>query len=400
MYAPASKGKKPRVVLGLNAGTSADGVDLAIVRFGAGKTARPVFIDGRERKYPGDIKALLDTVSNAPHVKIEQLIHLDQALGLFYGRAAASFIRTMKQKKIVVDAVASHGQTVRHSPARVRIGDFRVGGSLQLGSLEQIAVATGKPVVGDFRQADIALGNEGAPITVAAMEQLLADPKESRLVVNIGGIANYFYFPSRRVRRPIQAADCGPGNSLSDLLATDLFGRPYDRNGKLARSGEVSHRLLALLSAHPFFHNRTVSTGREEFGRELVDSILQFGRKFGLPPESLIATASELTVRGVVAAVTPLMKRDQGLDKLYLTGGGENNKFFKTRLTELLPGLKVNSVRQLGIPPGLTEAAAYAVMGRATLDGQPMRTVFCGGKTQKSIPVLGKITLPPVKAGV
>jgi anhydro-N-acetylmuramic acid kinase len=393
--------KKPIVVLGLNSGTSADGVDLAAVRLSRGrKRSAATFLAGRERKYTPVLRELVTQTAVARRIAPEDLLYLDQALGRFYGRVATAFVESLRRRKIFVDAIASHGQTVRHCPEKVRIGSVRISGSMQLGSLEQIAGQTGRTVVGDFRQADIALGNEGAPITVAAMKELFAHPNLSRLIVNIGGIANYFYFPSKQAARPISAADCGPGNSLSDLLASQLFGKPYDRGGMLARKGTISRRLLTLLETQPFFRGPMKSTGKEAFGPKLVSEILQFGEKLSLSSEDLLATASEFTVRCIALKVAPIIKRDKGLTKLYLTGGGERNKFLRTRLGVRFSGVSLGSVRELGIPPGLVEAAAYAVMGAATLNSQPMRTVFGNRGPQKLLPVLGRIAQPPVKAGV
>jgi anhydro-N-acetylmuramic acid kinase len=388
--------KESLAVLGLNSGTSADGVDMALVRYTLKKNRPTVaFLEGWSNKYPPDLRALILRAAGATSIAPEELIGLDNLLGRFYGTAAAKYLERLSQAGRKVDAIASHGQTVRHRPQKIRYSRRQAGGTLQLGSLDQIAAATGKLVVGDFRQADIALGNEGAPITVSAMAQLFSDRTKSRLIVNIGGIANYFYFPSVSSRRRIRAADCGPGNSLCDLLAGRLFGESLDKNGRHARAGALSKRLLSLLLAHPFLRSREKSTGREEFGFDMVEKIISAGEQLSLSAEDMLATASEFTALTVAAKVIPLIRSDRSVSKLYLTGGGERNSFIRERLSQHLSGVSLGSVRELGIDPRFVEAAAFAVMGAAALNSRPLRTAFRGNRPQAVQPVLGKIVQPP-----
>jgi anhydro-N-acetylmuramic acid kinase len=294
-----------------------------------------------------------------------------------------------------VDAVASHGQTVRHLPQQSKFAGFDVHGTMQLGSLEQIASHTGKMVVGDFRQADIALGNEGAPITTSAMQRLFATPRESRLIVNIGGMANYYYFPASRSLLPMVAADCGPGNSLCDILAARLFGQPCDRGGKLATGGQISKRLLSLLLGEPFFKGTTLSTGREVFGQSLAERILGHGSRLGLSKYDVLATASALTSASIANSIRHFARRDKALGRLYLTGGGVHNRFFLRHLRALVNGLEVVTVASLGYDPDLVEAAAFAIMGEAALRGETLSTGFAGRGGNRRKAVLGRIVQPP-----
>ncbi len=391
--------KQHLVVLGLNSGTSADGLDLAAVKIVRSKSgARAKLLAGKTRKYPAKLRELVLEAAESPDTAIEKLIHLDNALGQFYGRAAAAFLKELKAKGITVHAVASHGQTIRHLPEKVKLAGFSVRGTLQIGSLDQIAVATGLSVIGDFRQADIAVGNEGAPITVAAMERLMGHKTESRLIVNIGGMSNYFYFPAGNSDLRIQAADCGPGNVLCDLLAGRLFEKKYDRGGKLAKKGTISRRLLLLLLAEPFFTNKTTSTGRETFGSEMADRIVAQGSKLKLSGQDLMATAAELTASAIAKSVCGIITQDKRVRKLYLTGGGAHNKFITERLADLLDLSGVTSVSAIGFDPDLVEASAFAVMGEACLRSEPIRTRFDGKSLQRLMPVPGRIVQPPKKA--
>ncbi|MFZ1682951.1 MAG: anhydro-N-acetylmuramic acid kinase [Candidatus Zixiibacteriota bacterium] len=379
--------KQELTILGINSGTSADGIDLAVVRCRTGKPVR--FVDGTTIPYNPRLRSLILETADSPTTSLEHLIRLDNLLGVTYGNAAAKFIRRLNRRRITVDAVASHGQTVRHVPTPVKLAGIAVHGTMQLGSLDQIAARTGKIVVGDFRQADIALGNEGAPITVAAVARIFGSPKESRLVLNIGGMANYFFLP--RNSSKIIAEDTGPGNVLSDLLAHRLFGRRYDRNGALAAQGTVSSQLLKTIRTAS---HRTRSTGRELYGAALADQLMVQGRKLRLSHHDLLATAVELTVDSIAARIAPILRKDRSIRKLYLTGGGIHNSFLRQRLHDRL-SLPVTTVTELGMDPDLVEAASFAVMGAACLHGESMRTRFKGADSQRVKPISGRIVQPP-----
>jgi anhydro-N-acetylmuramic acid kinase len=390
--------RKRLVLLGLNSGTSADGLDLAAVAIDRSRGRyRVKFLSGRMRRYPPAIRKLILKTADSEFIAPEELVRLDQALGQFQGRVAASFIGRLNKTGVKVDAVASHGQTVRHLPRFEKLVGFKTRGTLQLGSPEQIADKTSKVVVADFRQADVAAGNEGAPITGAAMERMVADRKESRLIVNIGGMANFFYFPGASSGLAGQAADCGPGNSLSDILSRKLFNEKYDRGGKQALAGKVSQRLLALLLAEPFFTNSDRSTGREAFGVDLADRVVKYSKKLRLGPNDILATAAELTPVAIEQSVATFVRRDSRLSKLYLTGGGVRNRFFVRRLKEIFPNLEVCSIDRLGFDPDLVEASAFAVMGEACLRSEGLVTCFGAGSRKKTRPVLGRIVQPAQK---
>ncbi len=390
-------GRRQLRVLGLNSGTSADGLDLAVLRiYRTSRTIKIGFVSGATKKYPPALREAVLKLADADTPRLDDLVRTHEALGQFYGRAAAAFICRLARQGVSVDVVASHGQTVRHLPEMAQLAGMTVRGSLQLGSLEQIAAHTGKLVTGDFRPADIALGNEGAPITTAAMARLFAGRDESRLIVNIGGMANYFYLPVSK--GTWEAADCGPGNSLSDLLCRELFNEPYDRGGRRALAGKMSERLLTSLLTDPFFNDSTVSTGRERFGRSMAEKILSYGRRHRLSGNDLVATAAELTAVAIARKVRPYLRDDCDVAKLYLTGGGSHNRFFSRRLRQLLDFEAVCSIKELGYDPDLVEACAYAVLGEACLRSEVLPTGFGAIKPRKLKPVLGKIVQPPQRS--
>lgn len=395
MCLPRIVNRKQLTLLGLNSGTSADGLDMAVVKIRRSTRGVSVkYVEGCERKFSSALRDQVHQVADSDVVTLEDVIELDNLLGEFFGRTAKSYLKQMERRGVEVDVVASHGQTVRHRPKKVRRLGKWIHGTMQLGSLDRIAAATGRVTVGDFRQADIAVGNEGAPITTGAMQRLFADKQHSRLMVNIGGMANYFYFPAKDSPLKMSAADCGPGNSLCDLLSSRLFSQAHDSAGRIATSGHVNDELLALLTADDFFSGRMVSTGRERFGLAMAESIIAFGRWYRAEKADLMRTAAELTVWSVARKLRPMARRDHTLTNLYLTGGGRRNIFFVRRLGQLLPELTIRSADELGLDADFIEAAAYAVMGEACLRGEalPAKTNKQASRTR---PVLGRIAQPP-----
>jgi anhydro-N-acetylmuramic acid kinase len=396
MMRPLALGdKRSLTILGINSGTSSDGIDMAVVRLPLDQSAQIKFLHGTSQKYPAAVRETVLKLADGKGCSLDTVVQVDSLLGQTFGNAAAAYLKKLRAMKITVDAIASHGQTVRHLPKKVRLAGRQVHGTLQLGSLSTIAALTGKVTVGDFRQADIALGNEGAPITVAAVARLFGHPKQSRLIVNVGGMANYFYLPASVKHDRIQAADCGPGNVLSDLLSQYLYDERFDRNGRHARAGKVSQRLLSTLTGMSFFRNSTASTGRELFGQQLAEKVISDGKRMRLAPEDLMATVIELTAYGICRKVRPLCDKDQSLNNLYLTGGGAFNSLLRERIGSRLDGVTVGSVAEIGMDPTMTEASSYAVIGAACLRSQPMPTRF-DGQRQRSLPILGLIAQPPV----
>lgn len=397
MSHPAVRARRRLHILGINSGTSIDSVDLALVRVDRrGRSVTCAYVTGSERKYPPALRERLLAAAGSQSISFTELTSLDNELGLFIGRTARAFMSRLARRRIRVDSVASHGQTIQHLPGSRAQGGRLSHGTLQIGSLEQIAAQTGVIVTGDFRQADIASGGEGAPITVGAMHRLLSDRKESRLIVNIGGIANYFFFPAGKSLRYVQAADCGPGNLLSDQLAVRQFNRPFDRNGELACAGQVSKRLLTLVLADPVFTGRrTVSTGRESFGAALVERLCKLAGELELSLNDIMATTAQLTVEAIAASVLKMKLPPMDRGKLYLTGGGARNRFFVRGLRDRLPGIALERIDSLGIPAGLVEAAAYAVMGEACLRGESLAAPVTGLR-RDAHPILGKIAQPPL----
>lgn len=354
---------------------------------------RYTVVGGRTRRYPDSLRRAILALADNPAATLEEALYLDRALGTFYGKTARQFMAGLRREGLKIDLIASHGQTVRHLPQRTNYLGLSLRATMQLGHPEQIAAETSCSVVCDFRQADIAAGNEGAPITGPALQRLVAPPREYCLVVNVGGMSNYFLLGPLNVPGSVLSADCGPGNVLSDLLAQRLFDAPFDSQGKFAAQGTPSERMLSLLTAEPFFTGQTRSTGREQFGRQTADRMQAVGSELGLSSADQLATAIALTARSIARHARLLAESHKPLTKLYLTGGGRKNRFLMRQLAALLPQMKVDRIDSLGIDGDLVEAACFAVMGEAALRSETL--LGSRHAKQSRLPVPGRLVHPP-----
>jgi len=385
--------KKNFTVVGLNSGTSADGLDLAAVKINL-SAKNPVirFIKGATVKYPKNLGLLINSAISNKICSYDTIIEMDRKLGIFYGEQANKFCQALTKDKVFPDMIASHGQTVRHQPGKIKIGRKFESGTLQLGHPESIAERTGLLTVADFRQADIALGGEGAPITCLAMHNLFASKSESRMLINIGGRANYFLIPKKSSRKKMSAADCGPGNSLIDIITEKYFSKRIDYGGKLASKGKISFRLLTILLADKFLKGKYgPSTGKERFGEKFANRIVSYGSKMRLNKNDILATTTELTAVAIANSIAKLVEANN-IGNIYLLGGGTSNKFLVKRLEENLPGAKFFSVDRLGFNPDYLEAVCFAIMGAGTILGKPTAYGFITGATSNSMG--GRIVQP------
>lgn len=382
--------RKNLTVIGVNSGTSGDGLDLAAVKVRYGKPAlRAKFLFGKTISFAKNISSRLQEAIIDRSISLEKAMILDRELGGLIGREVSKFIKTLKRKKITPHIIASHGQTIRHLPGRVRIGRKPESATLQLGHPESIAAQTGLITIADFRQSDIAAGGEGSPITSRAMWHLFPNERQNRLMINIGGIANYFFIPAGTGPSKLIARDCGPGNSLMDIVCRKYFKRAFDTDGRLASRGKVSQRLLSILLADDYLKGKFgPSTGRERFGQKFVSKIVRYGTRLKLNKYDIMATTAELTVATVLLHVKKLIDR-YDFNRLYLFGGGAKNKYIVNGLKESLPEHKIEMVERLGFGGDYLEAVCYAVMGAMTIWGMPGNLPGVTNATRET--VCGKI---------
>ena len=338
------------IVAGVMSGTSLDGIDVAVVDIRRrGERLRVIPIVFESTRYPRAVREALLAVSNAmTHTATVARLHF--LLGELYADAIQRATRRIKP-----DLIGMHGQTIFHEGQPVEYMGHRVASTLQIGEAAVVAERTGIRVISNFRERDVAAGGQGAPLVPYADYLLFASPRVNRAALNIGGIANITLLPAGAKPEQIVAFDTGPGNMvMDDLVRYKTDGRQqYDRNGSIARHGEVHERLLKAMLGDPYFKMAPPkSTGRERFGREFVNGLIATG----VPAEDLIATAAEFTARSIVLAVPPRVE-------LIASGGGVDNRWLMRRLVELLPAsVTMKTSAEYGIDPGAKEAIAFAVL--------------------------------------
>lgn len=371
---------RPRTVLGLNSGTSMNSLDWAVVHCRGGRPDVTLLRAG-EIRFPVGLQRSLKVCATSDRVVKSEIARLDARLGAWLGQQVVKIARHCGSR-IPIDLVASHGQTVGHWPAG------RFGASLQIGDPDRIAKTSGLPVVSHFRQGDLAVGGEGAPLTPAVNQILFAVPGREIALLNLGGMANLTLIPPVRSKMQVQGTDCGPGNVLLDLCAARFLRRAHDVGGRLAAKGEVNRRLLAAAQRHPWLRRRLpASCGREEFGQDFFRSLL--ARHPGVHGPDVAATLARFTAWCVVRALKRLGGRP---DTLYLCGGGVHNRRLVTELQAALAKIRVRSTADLGFPPDTLEAASFALLGWLFAEGRPLDLRSATGARRPA--VMGRLSAP------
>lgn len=380
--------RKTLTILGMNSGTSADGVDLAVIRLTVGKRSPKIMVlDGAMVPFSPRLKTDLEKLIGQSVVEVADLARAQMAFGMHLGQTARRFL---DRRRLKVDLIASHGQTIGHFPGHKKSFGLSVGATVQLGDGSAIAAETGLPVVSDFRAADIATGGEGAPLTPFVNHLLFGARTKSRIVVNIGGIANYSYHPAGGSPEDIRGGDCGPGNTLSDLAARLLFHKPYDRGGRIARTGTPMEEVIAGIEKANARRGR--SAGREQFDIDLFARLVFTARRRRGTNADIVASMMEATTGLIHRSLKPYLA-DKRLEAVYLTGGGRKNQFLRQRLCADLSPYPVLPIETLGFDGDLLEAVSFAVLGGCFVMGRPSALPQITGA--KAAAIGGKLSLPP-----
>jgi anhydro-N-acetylmuramic acid kinase len=373
-------------VVGLMSGTSADGVDAALVEWPEGAPARPFrLLAYREEPFEPSLQDRIHRLAagrlEGPSV-LRELAALDVALGERFAAAAAAVARDAGLGLDAVDAIASHGQTVAHHP--------ELGASLQIGDPSRIAERTGVTTVADFRPRDLAAGGEGAPLAPFFHWAALAEPSEARVVLNLGGIANVTGLPRGGRAEDVTAFDVGPANVWIDTVVRTLGdgGERIDRGGVRARRGRVDATLLARLLEDEFLRRPPPkSTGRERYGMAEGEALAEEWRRGGGRLDDLLATLVTFTAEAVARACRDFLGGPPV--RLLVCGGGAENPALLGALGEALPDTIVDRTDAAGVPAAAVEAMAFSLMGRNALLGLPNHLPRCTGARRAT--VLGEI---------
>jgi anhydro-N-acetylmuramic acid kinase len=353
-------------VAGIMSGTSLDGVDVAIVDLTARGASLEVKTLGTcTQPYPDDLRAALLAVSNH-ETHTREIARLHFLLPQIYAECFFECCRTAGLDPASVELIGSHGQTIYHEGVPGEVLGRKVASSLQIGDGSVLAELTGTPVVSDFRPRDIAAGGQGAPLVPYVDWLLFRDPESTRVLLNIGGIANVTLLPPNCESSQVLAFDTGPGNMVIDQLAAHLSGgsKRYDADGEIASTGAVDPDLLASLMKNEFYRRRPPkSAGREQFGAEFVQSLLDTQ----LEPADLLATATHLTAATIADAICACLPEDIEECEVIVSGGGVRNPTLMSFLrAELSEEMELTTTAEYGIDPDFKEAIAFAVLARET----------------------------------
>ncbi len=384
---------KPMIVAGVMSGTSADGIDVALVRIVPVKGRPKLTLLAHEGfRYPPALRKAVLAAMNAKSTSTAELARLNWRLGIAYADGVQA---TLARHKVKVDLIGCHGQTIYHQSLSASYAGKRFACTWQAGEASLLAAEPGVPVVSNFRPADMAAGGQGAPLVPMLDYVQFADAKRGRVLQNIGGIANLTAIPAGCSADELIAFDTGPGNMVMDALTQKLYGKACDRNGAIAARGLVLHPVLEQMLRNPYFAlNPPRTAGREEFGREYAAKFLAECRRESRKPEDALASATALTSESIARSferfVLPMME-GRTIDYI-ASGGGVRNatlmQMLKARVEPL--GCKLTTTEQFGLPAEAKEAAAFALLAWLTWHQLPGNVPAATGARRAVI--LGQIT--------
>jgi anhydro-N-acetylmuramic acid kinase len=356
--------------LGVMSGTSLDGLDIALIE----QDHSTRLIGTRYLPMPAELRAALLALCVSGPDELARAAIAEQQWVRLAAQGIAELLQQHQLTPQAIRAIGSHGQTVRHEPAR--------GFSIQIGNPALLSELTGISVVSDFRRRDLAAGGQGAPLVPAFHEALFANPHSRRAILNIGGFSNLSLLEPKT---QVHGFDCGPGNVLLDAWIQRHRGVDYDQDGSWAATGQVQAQLLQALLSDDFFQTQgPKSTGRELFNLAWLDQHLR-----ALPPYAAAdvqATLLELTAISVIEA---LQAAQLNTEELLICGGGAHNLTLMKRLAALLPGGRVSSTEAYGVPADWVEAMAFAWLAHCCLEGIPANRPSVTGA--RGLRVLGAI---------
>jgi anhydro-N-acetylmuramic acid kinase len=376
------------IVAGVMSGTSADGVDVALVRLtGLRFRTRFELISHQAFPYPAAVREAVLTAMNAQSIAVSELARLNFLLAEIYAECVR---QTVQRAGVSCELVGCHGQTIYHQGKAAKYLGRNIACTWQIGDGSVLATRLGVPVVSDFRPADMAAGGLGAPLVPFLDFLVFRHARRGRIVQNIGGIGNLTAIPAAASAEQVRAFDTGPGNMVIDAVCEKLFAEAFDDEGRLAAKGHVLEAVLVERMKDPFFKRKGPRTaGREEFGREYLREFLK--RCGRADKHDILATATALTARSIGVAVRRLSKQDRYHD-LFVSGGGTRNLTLMEMVCEEVKelGIEVSPTDAAGVPSSAKEAIAFAVLAYQTWHREAGNVPGATGAEREVI--LGKVS--------
>jgi len=397
------------LVAGVMSGTSADGVDVALVGIAPGSDADTTpsiqLIGHRGFPYTQELRERVLSAMDARAISVAELARLNWRLGDVYADCVAQTCTELEvatpaaplPQRPCLDLIGMHGQTLYHQSVTEEYAGTNVRATWQTGEPAVVRERLGVPVVSDFRPADLAAGGQGAPLVPMLDFCLFRSQTRGRVLLNLGGIANVTVLPAGANKQEIAAFDTGPANMIVDALMHALYGRAYDANGEIAAIGKPLTQVLNVLLQDPFFSAKPPkSCGREQFGSAFAERLRNLCEAAGASKADVIASAAEFTVQTVIRAFDnfcePLLQREQAPVQLIVAGGGAHNSFLMERLRQesAQRGIAVFPAGELGIPVEAKESVAFALLAWLSWHGLPGNLPSATGAAHAV--VLGRVT--------
>ncbi len=381
-----------RRIIGLMSGTSLDGLDVALCKIsGSGLDTRVEVENFATVPYDEPLKEKIRAVFAKKEISFEHLCLLNPYIGIQHGYMILQCLTAWGIAPEEVDLIASHGQTVYHAPKKQHGLEEYPNATLQIGDGDHVAVITGIITLSDFRQKHVAAGGEGAPLAVYGDYLYFSKNGENRILLNMGGIANFTYLPGSGNADDVFTTDTGPGNTLLDAFTRLYFNKSYDENGALAAAGVLNVELLWALKNQPFFKaSFPKTTGPEVFSMDYVREAQRQSATEWASPEDLLATLTRFSADTIADAIKRVVN---GQEKyaMYTSGGGAHNPVLIRYIQDQLPGFTIETISNLGISGDAKEAVLFALLANETVAGG---SVDFGNRQGIPSVTMGKISFP------
>ncbi len=384
---------RKRLIIGLMSGTSLDGLDIALCSIeGSGMDTKVQLLQFKTVAYNNEFKELIRAIFAKHEVDLEQVCLLNAWVADRHAEMINGALIEWGVKSEEVDLIASHGQTIYHAP-KILHGKTAYGNAtLQIGDGDHIAVKTGIITVSDFRQKHIAAGGEGAPLAVYGDYFIFSKRGENRMMLNIGGIANFTFLPGNLNASNIFSTDTGPGNTLMDAYMQAHFNKSFDENAVVASQGHVNEALLLALKQDDFFLKPfPKTTGPELFNLNYLNNAITNAGVEGINHFNTMATLNRFSADTIADALLQSMNGSNDF-VIYSSGGGMHNPILINRIKALLPGCSFYTTEDIDILPDAKEAVLFAVLANEHIAGGA--TLIGTGATGIPSVTMGKISFP------
>ncbi len=386
--------KPERLIIGLMSGTSLDGLDVALCRFsGNGQHTKVELLRFKTIDYDNAFKEEIKSIFAKKNGGLEKLCLLNPWVGLVHGKMLLTCLKSWNMEPSQIDLIASHGQTIYHAP-KIQHGQTVFGNAtLQIGDGDHIAVSTGILTISDFRQKHIAAGGEGAPLAAYGDFLIFSKQGESRIMLNIGGIANFTYLPGSLNAEEVFSTDVGPGNTMMDaFIQKSMPEKCFDENADLAKRGNVNESLLHALKQHSFFDQPfPKTTGPELFNLEYLENANKIAGTSEIRMEDTMATLNRFTSDMIVFALNSDLIKDKNFT-VYSSGGGIHNPVLMENIKRQLKNCTFLTTADLGIQPDAKEAVLFATLANECICGSQIN--YGSGSNGMPTVSMGKISFP------